>query len=104
MGHRWVGALASFEFSLEYQKGADNGTADTLSQVPINHDHEMAWSLLIGAMDQSEAKANEELLCKHVCLENKACMHASKLAPMHIVDWGEAQEADVVLAACRKWL
>ena len=31
MGHRWVGTLASFEFTLEYQKGADNGAADTLS-------------------------------------------------------------------------
>ena len=24
-GHRWVGALASFQFELEYQKGANNG-------------------------------------------------------------------------------
>ena len=39
MGHRWVGALASFEFSLEYQKGMDNGAADALSWVPVNHDH-----------------------------------------------------------------
>ena len=31
MGHRWVGALASFEFTLEYQKGADNGTTDALN-------------------------------------------------------------------------
>ena len=23
---------------------------------------------------------------------------------MHIVDWGEAQESDAVLAACRRWL
>ena len=37
-GHRWVGTLASFEFSLEYQKGADNGAVDALSQVPVNHD------------------------------------------------------------------
>ena len=36
-GHRWVGTLASFEFSLEYQKGADNGAVDALSQVPVNH-------------------------------------------------------------------
>ena len=36
-GHRWVGILASFEFSLEYQKGTDNGVADTLSQIPVNH-------------------------------------------------------------------
>ena len=31
MGHRWVGTLASFQFELEYQKGADNGAADALS-------------------------------------------------------------------------
>ena len=30
-GHRWVGMLASFEFTLEYQKGADNRVADALS-------------------------------------------------------------------------
>ena len=30
-GHRWVGALASYEFSLEYQKGSDNAAADALS-------------------------------------------------------------------------
>ena len=34
-GHRWVGALASFEFELEYQKGSENGVADGLSRVPI---------------------------------------------------------------------
>ena len=31
-------------------------------------------------------------------------VQAAKLAPMHIVDWAEAQEADATLAACRKWL
>ena len=30
-GHRWVGTLASFEFTLKYQKGADNWVADALS-------------------------------------------------------------------------
>ena len=30
-GHQWVGALASFQFELEYQKGTDNGAVDTLS-------------------------------------------------------------------------
>ena len=33
--HCWVGALASYEFSLEYQKGSDNAAADALSRVPI---------------------------------------------------------------------
>ena len=30
-GHRWVGALASFEFTLEYQKGAENRATNALS-------------------------------------------------------------------------
>ena len=30
-GHRWVGVLASFQFELKYQKGADNEAVDTLS-------------------------------------------------------------------------
>ena len=37
-------------------------------------------------------------------LENKAQVQTAKLAPMHVVDWREAQEADAVLAACQKWL
>ena len=98
--------LASLEFTLEYQKGADNGAADALSQVPIHHDHKMVRSLLegtiVGAADRGEA--SKELLCEHVCLENEACVLAATLAPMHVVDWGESQELDAVLAACRKWL
>ena len=98
MGHRWVGTLASFEFTLEYQKG----------QVPILHNHKTVKSLLegalVGAPDRGEAEAIEELLCEHVHLENKACIKVAKLAPMHIVDWGEAQEVDAMLAACHRWL
>ena len=73
-GHRWVGMLASFEFALEYQKGADNGAADALSQVPICHNLETVQSLMegaiVGALDRGEAEANEELLCEHVHLKN----------------------------------
>ena len=31
-------------------------------------------------------------------------MQAARLAPMHVVNWEDAQGADTVLAACRKWL
>ena len=48
--HRWVSTLASFQFELEYQKGADNGAADALSQVPISHSWETIRSLLEGAI------------------------------------------------------
>ena len=107
-GHRWVGALASFQFELEYQKGADNGAADALSRVPINHSQQTVQSLLegaiVGASDRGEAKANEGLLEEHERLSQEAQVEAVKLELMHIVDWEQAQEADVALAACRKWL
>ena len=48
--HRWDGALASFQFMLEYQKGVDNGAANILSQVPICHNQETIKSLQEGAI------------------------------------------------------
>ena len=107
-GHWWVGTLASFQFHLEYQKGADNGTADALSRVPISHSQETIQSLLegvvIGAADQGELRASKELLEEHEHLSQEARVQAVRLAPMHIVDWEEAQEADAALATCHKWL
>ena len=106
-GHRWVGALASLQFQLEYQKGTDNGAADALSRVPISHSRQIIQSLLeraiIRAADRGKAKANEELLKEHERLSREARVQAAKLEPMYIVDWEQAQEADAALAGCHKW-
>ena len=100
--------MASFQFELEYQKGTDNGAADALSLVPISHSQQTIQSLLegaiIGAADRGETEANEELLEEHEHLSREARVQAAKLEPMHIVDWEQAQEADVALAGCCKWL
>ena len=108
MGHRWVGALASLQFELEYQKGTDNGAVDALSQVPISHSWETIQSLLegaiIGVADRGETKANEELWEEHEHLGQEARVQAVKLELMHTVHWEEAQEADAALARCHKWL
>ena len=47
-GHWWVGALARFNFQLEYQKGWDNVVADALSQVTTHLDLEAVQSILDG--------------------------------------------------------
>ena len=47
---------------------------------------------------------SEELLEEHEHLSQEARVQAVKLAPMHILDWAEAQEVDAALAACCKWL
>ena len=108
MGHQWVGTLVSFQFELEYQKGTNNGVVDTLSQVPISHSWQTIQSLLEGvidgAVDRGEAEANEELLEEHEHLSQEARVQAAKLDPMHIVDWEQAQEVDVALVRCCKWL
>ena len=49
-GHHWVGALMSYEFTLEYQKGSDNAAADVLSRVPVRHDKYTVRSLLEGTV------------------------------------------------------
>ena len=107
-GHQWVGMLALFQFELEYQKGTDNGAADVLSQVPISHSREAVQSLLegaiVGAVNRGEVRVSEELLEEHEHLSHEARVQAAKLAPMHIVDWAEAQEVDAALATCCKWL
>ena len=106
--HRWVGTLASFQFELEYKKGADSSTADALSWVPISHSQETIQFLLEGAIvgvaNQGEVIVSKELLEEHEHLSREARIQVAKLAPMHIVDWAEAQEADATLATCHKWL
>ena len=47
-GHCWVGALARFNFQLEYQKGWDNTVADALSQITIHLGPEAVQSILDG--------------------------------------------------------
>ena len=106
-GHWWVSALMSFQFELEYQKGINNGATDALNWVPISHSRETVQSLLEGvivrAADRGDVRVCEELLEEHEHLSQEAKVQAVKLAPMHIIDWEEAQKADTALAACCKW-
>ena len=44
------------------------------------------------------------VLEEHGHLSQEARVQAAKLAPLHIVDWEEAQEADTALATWCKWL
>ena len=107
-GHRWVGALASYEFSLEYQKGSDNAAADALSRVPIRHDRKTVRSLLEGSVtgvtERGEVLISRSLRAECDRLDNEAQARALKSAPMHITNWEEAQCEDALLAACYKWL
>ena len=60
--------------------------------------------MIVGAANWGEVRVSEELLEEHEHLNQEAMVQAAKFAPMHIVDWEEAQEADAALAMCHKWL
>ena len=75
-GHRWVSALASFQFEL---------------RVPEGH---RQWC---------EVGVRKELLGEHEHLSQEVRVQAVKLGPVHIVDWEEGQKADTALATCHKW-
>jgi len=55
-GHRWVAALADFNFSLKYLKGKDNKVADALSRLPTEAggDEEGASADLIYTLGRAE--------------------------------------------------
>ena len=48
-GPQWVGALAKYDFQLEYQKGRDNAVADALSWVTTHLELEAVQAILDGA-------------------------------------------------------
>ena len=58
----------------------------------------------MGALDRGEAEVRKELLGEHEHLGNEAWVQAARMVPMHIVDWGEAQEVNPMLASCKRWL
>ena len=55
-GHRWVSALASFNFKCEYLHGADNRVADILSRMETRLDDEAA-SEFLESLDESSYDA-----------------------------------------------
>ena len=59
-GHRWVGALAKFNFWLEYQKGWDNIVAEALSQITTHLDPEAIQAIIDGATLGASQRAEGE--------------------------------------------
>ena len=60
VGHRWVVAMAGYNFKIEYVRGSDNKVADALSQVGERLDKDALKELL----DQGMIK---ELLTHAAC-------------------------------------
>ena len=108
MGHWWVGALAWFNFELQYQKGHDNTVVDVLSWVTTQLDPDTVKSILNGvALGMAHwAKVHDPAVVEgNQCLEQEVHVAADwALVEMHVTDWAEAQREDPMLSAVLDWL
>ena len=59
-GHRWVSALAKYDFRLEYQKGWDNAVVDALSQIMTHLEPETVQAILDGAIVGTSQRVERE--------------------------------------------
>ena len=107
-GHQWVGALAKYDFQLDYQKGRDNAVADALSQVTAHLEPEAVQVVLDGATmgtSQRAEKENPAIIESDQQLEQEVQVATGQvLVEMHVTDWAVAQKEDPELDAVLQWL
>ena len=81
-GHQWIGALARFNFQLEYQKGCDNTMADVLSQVTTCLDLDTMRLVLdgitLGVAQRAECH-DPTIVEEDHGMENEVCVAAGQL-------------------------
>ena len=112
-GQHWVAHLASYSFSLEYQKGKDNTVADFLSQMnkclPKEEVQEYlnkipypgVKAVLDNAITPIEERAEQgvqpSLDCQDVCQKETVGARPARLATINVTDWKQEQKEDPIL-------
>ena len=108
-GQRWVGKLADYNFSLEYQKGKDNTVADFLSWVedhlsPSEVEECLATipqpgvkAILNNAVKPIEYRVEAGTQPLQTTLAEALEAHPARLSTVHVTDWKKAQKEDPVL-------
>ena len=112
-GQCWVACLASYNFSLEYQKGKDNTVADFLSQMNEHLPEEEVQEYLnkipypgVKAVLDSAIMPIEQCAqqgvrpssdCQDVCQGEMVEARPARLATTNVTDWKLEQKEDPVL-------
>ena len=112
-GQRWVAHLASYNFSLEYQKGKDNTVANFLSQMNERLPEEEVQeylnkipypgvkAVLNNAITPIKERAEQGVWpgsdCQDVCQEEAVGARPARLATTNVTDWKQEQKEDPVL-------
>ena len=119
-GQRWVAQLASYNFSLEYQKGKDNTVADILSQMNERLPKEEVQeylnqipypgvkAVLNNAITPIEERAEQGvqpiLDCQETIQEETIVARPARLATTNVTNWKQEQKEDPVLYQVAKHL
>ena len=101
-----MGALAKFNFQLEYQKGRDNAVADVPSWITTHLGLEAVKAILDGATIGASQRAEGEdpAVIKGDQQRKEVWVTAGwVLAEMHVTDWAAAQK-EPELDAVLQWL
>ena len=112
-GQCWVAHLASYNFSLEYQKGKENTVADFLSQMNERLPEEEVQkylnkipypgvkAVLDNAIMPIEERAEQGVWpspdCQDICQEEAVGARPARLATTNVTDWKQEQKEDPVL-------
>ena len=119
-GQHWVAHLASYNFSLEYQKGKDNTVADFLSWMNEHLPEEEVQEYLnkipypgVKAVLNNTIMPIEECAeqgvwptpnCQEICQEETEGTRPTRLVTTNVTDWKQEQKEDPVLYQLAKHL
>ena len=102
-----MGALAKFNFQVEYQKGQDNAVADMLSWITTHLGPEAVWAILDGATigTSQRAEGEDPTVMKGDQQREKEVQVAAGwvLVKMHVTNWATAEKKDPKLDAVLQW-
>ena len=108
MDHQWVGTLAWFNFELEYQKWSDNTVADALSWFTTWMDLDTVKSILngvtLGTTHWAEVHNPAIVKGNHHLEQEVHVTVGHTLLQMHVTDWAEDQEEDLMLSTVLDWM
>ena len=112
-GQRWVALLASYNFSLEYQKGKDNTVANFLNQMNERLPEEevqeylnkISYPGVKAVLDNTITPIKERAEqgvwpssdCQEVCQKEMVEARPARLATTNVTDWKLEQKEDPVL-------
>ena len=119
-GQRWVAHLASYNFSLEYQKGKDNTVADFLSQmnerlpeeevqeclnkIPYPGVKAVLDNSIMPLKEHAEQGVRPTPDCQGDCQEETVGARPTRLATTNVMDWKQEQKEDPILYQVAKHL